>query len=94
MKIKLTHPGQILHQEFMQPLKISSYRLAKDISVPLTRITNIVKGKRAISPETALLLSAYFGMSERFFINLQAYYDMEIAKENLGQIEVLPFEFA
>lgn len=82
-KIKLTHPGELLQKQFMKPLKISSYRLAKDIGVALTRITDIVNKKRAISPETAILLAQYFNMSERFFINIQAYYDLEMAKEQL-----------
>jgi len=71
MKIRKTepiHPGEILHEEFMQPLGISQYRLAKDISVSPRRINEIVHGKRAISPDTALRLSRYFGTSERFWI--------------------------
>jgi addiction module HigA family antidote len=91
MKIKLTHPGKILLQEFMEPLNISAYKLAKDIDVPITRITNIIRGKRSISPETALLLAKYFNMSERFFINLQSYYDLELAKENLNKSKKLNF---
>ena len=82
-KIKLSHPGELLYKEFMEPLSITSYRLAKSIRVPLTRITNIVQGKRAITPSTALLLAQYFGMSERFFMNLQAHYDLELAKEEM-----------
>lgn len=82
-KIKLSHPGELLYREFMQPLMITPYRLAKDIGVPITRITNIVKGNRAITPETALLLAQYFRMSERFFMNLQLHYDLEKAKEEL-----------
>lgn len=89
-KIRLSHPGKLLHQEFMKPLGLTSYRLAKDIGVPLTRIANIVQGKRAITPETALLLSQYFGMSERFFLNLQSHYDLEMAKEAMQKAHRVP----
>jgi len=77
------HPGVILLEEFLQPLGISQYRLAKDIGVPPRRINEIVLGKRAISPDTALRLSRYFGMSERFWMNLQARYDLEVEKDRL-----------
>jgi addiction module HigA family antidote len=91
--ITLTTPGELLYKEFMQPLGISAYRLAKDIGVPLTRITAILQGKRAISPETAYLLSQYFQMSEPFFMNLQSYYDLERAKEKLKNHpkRIIPF---
>jgi addiction module HigA family antidote len=75
------HPGEILMEEFLEPMGISQYRLAKDISVPPRRINEIVHGKRTITPDTALRLSRYFGLSERFWINLQARYDLEIEKE-------------
>lgn len=82
------HPGEILSEEFLIPLKISQYRLAKDISVPARRINEIVHGKRAITADTALRLSRYFGLSERFWLNLQARYDIEVEKEKLkGRIE-------
>jgi addiction module HigA family antidote len=77
------HPGEILLEEFLKPLEISQYRLAKDINVPARRINEIVLGKRAISPDTALRLSRYFGMSERFWINLQTRYDLEKEKDKL-----------
>ncbi|MEJ5312484.1 MAG: HigA family addiction module antitoxin [Anaerolineae bacterium] len=77
------HPGEILLEEFLQPLGISQYRLAKDIGVPPRRINEIVQGKRAISPDTALRLSRYFGLSERFWINLQTRYDLEMEKDRL-----------
>ncbi len=77
------HPGEILLEEFLKPMGISQYRLAKDISVPARRINEIVHGKRAISPDTALRLSRYFGLSERFWMNLQARYDLEVGKERL-----------
>ena len=77
------HPGEILLEEFLKPMGISQYRLAKDISVPARRINEIVHGKRAISPNTALRLSRYFGLSERFWVNLQARYDLEVEKDRL-----------
>ncbi len=77
------HPGEILLEEFLKPMGISQYRLAKDISVPARRINEIVHGTRAISPDTALRLSRYFGLSERFWINLQARYNLEVEKDRL-----------
>jgi addiction module HigA family antidote len=77
------HPGEILMEEFLKPMGISQYRLAKDISVPPRRINEIVHGKRSITPDTALRLSRYFGLSERFWINMQARYDLEIEKDRL-----------
>jgi addiction module HigA family antidote len=82
-KLPPIHPGEILMEEFLEPMGISQYRLAKDISVPPRRINEIVHGKRAITPNTALRLSRYFGLSERFWINLQARYDLEIEKDRL-----------
>ncbi|ETW93755.1 MAG: XRE family transcriptional regulator [Candidatus Entotheonella factor] len=79
------HPGEILLEEFLRPMNISQYRLAKDIGVPARRINEIVHGKRAISADTALRLSRYFGLSERFWLNLQARYDLEVAKDKLGE---------
>lgn len=83
-KLPPIHPGEILLEEFLKPLAISQYRLAKDLSVPARRINEIVLGKRAISPDTALRLSRYFGMSDRFWINLQARYDIEVEKDRLA----------
>lgn len=77
------HPGEILLEEFLKPMGISQYRLAKDISVSARRINEIVHGTRAISPDTALRLSRYFGLSERFWINLQARYNLEVEKDRL-----------
>jgi addiction module HigA family antidote len=77
------HPGEILLEEFLKPLEITQYRLAKDINVPARRINEIVLGKRAISADTALRLSRYFGLSERFWINLQTRYDLEKEKDKL-----------
>ena len=83
--ISPTHPGEILREEFMKPLNISAYRLAKDISVPLNRITAIIKEARSISSETALLLSRYFGVSDELWSNLQAHYDIELAKDSIKE---------
>jgi addiction module HigA family antidote len=78
------HPGEILLLEFLEPLGLSQYRLAKDISVPPRRINEIVKGTRAITANTALRLARYFGTSERFWLNLQTQYDLEIERDRLG----------
>ena len=83
-KLKPIHPGEILMEEFLKPMEISQYKLAKDISVPARRINEIVQGKRSITPDTALRFSRYFGLSERFWINLQARYDLEIEKDRLS----------
>jgi addiction module HigA family antidote len=77
------HPGEILFEEFLKPLGISQYKLAKDISVPPRRINEIVQGKRSITADTALRLARYFGLSERFWLNLQSRYDLEIEKDKL-----------
>lgn len=82
-KLPPIHPGEILLEEFLKPMGISQYRLAKDTSVPARRINEIVHGQRAISPDTALRLSRYFGLSERFWINLQARYNLEVEKDRL-----------
>ena len=82
-KLAPIHPGEILMEEFLKPMEISQYRLAKDTNVPARRINEIVHGKRSITPDTALRLSKYFGLSERFWINLQARYDLEIEKDRL-----------
>jgi len=79
------HPGEILLEEFLKPMGISQYRLAKDIGVPARRINEIVQGKRGISADTALRLSRYFGMTERFWLNLQGRYDLEVEKDRLGE---------
>jgi addiction module HigA family antidote len=78
------HPGEILLEEFLNPMGISQHRLAKDINVDPRRINEIVLGKRAITPDTALRLSKFFGMSEPFWINLQGQYDLEVEKERLS----------
>ena len=83
-KMQPIHPGEVLMKEFLEPMGISQYRLAKDVSVPPRRINEIVHGKRAITADTALRLSRYFGTSERFWMNPQTRYDMELQKDVLG----------
>jgi addiction module HigA family antidote len=78
------HPGEILLEEFLKPMGVSQYRLAKAISVPARRINEIVHGKRAITADTALRLSRFFGMTDRFWMNLQTRYDLEVEKDRLG----------
>jgi addiction module HigA family antidote len=81
--IKPTHPGAILLEEFLKPMGISQYRLAKDINVPARRINEIIKGKRAITVDTALRLSLFFNMSASFWLGLQRDYELDIAKSAL-----------
>jgi addiction module HigA family antidote len=83
-KFPPVHPGEILLVEFLAPLRISQYRLAKDISVPPRRINEIVHGTRSLTADTALRLARYFGTSERFWLNLQTRYDLEREKDRLG----------
>ena len=83
-KFAPVHPGEVLLEEFLKPMGISQYRLAKDISVHPRRINEIVHGKRSITANTALRLSRYFGLSERFWMNLQARYDLEMEKDRFG----------
>ncbi len=77
------HPGEVLLEEFLEPMGVSQYRLAKDISVPARRINEIVHGKRGITADTALRLARYFGTSERFWMNLQTRHDLEVEKGRL-----------
>ena len=83
-KLPPVHPGEILLEEFLSPLGVSQYRLAKETSVPPRRINEIVRGLRSISADTALRLARYFGTSERFWLNLQTRYDLEVEKDRLG----------
>jgi addiction module HigA family antidote len=78
-------PGEVLLEEFLQPMEISQYRLAKDISVPQRRISEIVQGKRSITADTALRLGRYFGMEAQFWLNLQTRYDLLLAQEELDE---------
>lgn len=84
-RIAPIHPGEILLEEFLEPLEISQYRLAKDISVPPRRVNEIVLGKRAISADTALRLARYLSNSELFWLNLQTRHDLEIERDRLGK---------
>ncbi len=78
------HPGDILLTEYLEPMDISQYRLAKDLDVPQTRIADIVKGRRSITADTGLRLSKFFGMSDAFWVNLQAHYDLEVERDRLA----------
>jgi addiction module HigA family antidote len=83
-KFPPVHPGEILLEEFLIPMGISQYRLAKDLSVPARRINEIVHGKRAISADTALRLARFFGTTELFWVNLQTRFDLEVEKDRLA----------
>ena len=92
-KLSPVHPGEILLEEFLEPMEISQYRLAKDVSVPPRRINEIVHGKRSVTADTALRLARYFGTSDRFWLNLQTSYDLDVERDKLGsrlEEEVLP----
>jgi addiction module HigA family antidote len=78
-------PGEILDEDFLKPMGLSQYRLAKDIGVPARRINEIVKGERAITADTALRLGRFFKMSAQFWLNLQSHYDLEIVEDRLGR---------
>ena len=84
-KVPPVHPGEILMDEFMKPLGLSQVRVAKDLSVPPRRINEIVLKKRGITADTALRLARYFANSERFWLNLQTRYDLEVEKDRLGR---------
>jgi addiction module HigA family antidote len=89
-KLKNIHPGEILLKEFLEPLEISCYRLAKDLGIPQTRVSSIVNGTRRITADTALRLSLYFGNSPKFWLSLQDDFDIEeelrLKKKDFGQI--------
>jgi addiction module HigA family antidote len=78
-------PGEILEEDFLKPMGLSQYRLAKDLGVPARRINEIVKGERAITADTALRLGRYFKMSAQFWLNLQSHYDLEVEEDRLGR---------
>ncbi|MFM1879697.1 MAG: hypothetical protein RLZZ241_2563 [Bacteroidota bacterium] len=82
-KLSKIHPGEVLFYEFLEPLEISAYRLSKDLSIPQTRVSQIIKGKRRITADTALRLSRYFGNSAKFWLGLQDDYDIEQERESL-----------
>jgi addiction module HigA family antidote len=83
-KLPPIHPGEVLLHDFLEPLGLSQYRLAHDLSVPPRRINEIVHGKRAVTADTALRLARYFGTSEQFWLNLQSGYDLEVVRDRLG----------
>ena len=83
-KLKPIHPGEVLLEDYLNPLGLSQYRLAQDISVPPRRINEIVHGNRSVTADTALRLGRYFGTSEQFWLNLQSHYDLEMEKDRLG----------
>jgi antitoxin HigA-1 len=94
-KLAPVHPGEILLEDYLKPLGISQYRLAKALSVPPRRINEIVHGKRGVSADTALRLARFFGTSERFWLNLQNSYDLDVERDRLGgrlaeEVDVLP----
>lgn len=78
------HPGEILLHEFLEPLDLTQYRVAKSLKVPARRINEIVHGTRAVSADTALRLARFFGTSDRFWLNLQAAYDLDVERDRLG----------
>ena len=82
-KLKRITPGEILLMEFLKPLGISQSKLARDLNVPVRRVNDIVRGQRAITPDTALRLAVYFNMTPEFWMNLQSHYDLKLAKQNL-----------
>ena len=97
-RLKNTHPGEVLNEEFLKPLEITAYKLSKDLNIPQTRISEILKGRRRITADTALRLSKYFGTSPKFWLGLQDDFDIEegqsrITKE-LKAIETLKIDLA
>ena len=86
-RLPLVHPGEILRADFLGPLEMSVYALAKALKVTRSRINDIARGRRGISADTALRLSRYFGTTAQFWINLQSHYDLEVAQLSLKQIE-------
>jgi addiction module HigA family antidote len=83
-KLKNIHPGEVLREEFLIPLNISAYRLAKDVDIPQTRLSEIIKGNRRITADTALRLSKYFGNSAKFWLGMQGDFDIEEELSNKG----------
>ena len=84
-KVSPIHPGEVLNEEFLKPLGVTQYRLAKDLNVPARRINEIVLGRRSITAGTALRLARYFRTTERFWLNLQTRYDLEVERDRLGR---------
>ena len=92
-RLKNIHPGEVLMEEFLSPLGISAYRLSKEVGIPQTRTSEIIKGNRRITADTALRLSKYFGTSAKFWLGLQNDYDIEEEKKNLQKDLKLIKEF-
>ena len=84
LKLPAIHPGEFLAEDFMKPFGLSSYRLAKDLGIPASRVLEIVNGRRSISADTALRLGRYFGTSAKFWLNLQSRYDLDVARDDVG----------
>ena len=84
-KLPPIHPGEILNEEFLLPLRVTQYRLARAIGVDPRRIHSIVRGERSVTPETALLFSRYFGNSAEFWTGLQSQYDLEVTEDRIGR---------
>ena len=96
-KMKPIHPGEVLLEDFLNPMGVSQYRLAKDISVAARRINEIVHGTRAVTADTALRLGRYFGTSAQFWLNLQTHFDLEVQEAKIGKrldVEVHAFTAA
>lgn len=93
-KVFAVHPGEILLTEFMEPLGLTAYRLAKELSVPLPRINDLVRGKRGITADTALRLGVYFRLPAQFWLNLQNDYDLRLASQSAGLKKVKPRQAA
>ena len=90
-KLPNIHPGEILLEEFLKPMGISAYRLSKDVGIPQTRTSQIIKGKRRITADTALRFSKYFGTSVKFWLGLQNDYDIEEERTKLEKVlEIIP----
>ena len=94
-KLKNIHPGEVLLEEFLIPLELTAYKLSKDLKIPQTRISEIVKGKRRVTADTALRLSQYFGNSAKFWLGLQNDYDIEVENDlNESELKSIPkFDF-
>lgn len=91
------HPGRVLELEFLEPLGLTPYKLAKEIGVPAPRVYDIVRGKRGVSADTALRMARFFGTSARFWMNLQTHYDLEVEEDRVGDSlkkEIQPFAYA
>lgn len=80
-----SHPGEVLLEDFLKPLEMSQYALARAIGVPQIRISEVVRGERAVTPDTALRLARYFGTSAEFWTGMQATYDLEVARDAVGE---------